>query len=90
MKLIAQQDFSWAHRGIQVEHFAAGAEIETEDEDLITVSKSEGWAVEAGAAPQPATPAEAADEIPADPVPDAVEPGATETVAAPKRGRAKQ
>ena len=55
MKLIAQTDFSWAHRGVVVEHFAAGAEIETEDEDLIEVSTAEGWTAPAdGEAPAPA------------------------------------
>lgn len=43
MKLIAKKPFSWAHRGVTVEHFAAGAEIETEDADLIEVSTREGW-----------------------------------------------
>jgi hypothetical protein len=43
MKLIAQKDFSWAHRGVEVEHFEAGAEIETNDEDLIEISTAEGW-----------------------------------------------
>lgn len=44
MKLIALAPFSWAHRGVQVEHFDEGAEIETEDQDLIEVSIGEGWA----------------------------------------------
>ena len=43
MKLIAKKPFSWAHRGVAVEHFEAGAEIETEDADLIEVSTREGW-----------------------------------------------
>jgi hypothetical protein len=43
MKLIAKQNFSWAHRGVEVEHFEEGAEIETEDQDLIEVSTNEGW-----------------------------------------------
>jgi len=47
MKLIAQQDFSWAHRGVEVEHFEAGAVIDTDDQDLIDVSISEGWAAPA-------------------------------------------
>ena len=47
MKLIAQKNFSWAHRGVEVEHFEAGVEIETDDEDLIEVSTAEGWAVPA-------------------------------------------
>ena len=55
MKLIAQTDFSWAHRGVEVEHFEAGAEIETNDEDLIEISTAEGWAAPAdGEAPAPA------------------------------------
>lgn len=55
MKLIAQTDFSWAHRGVEVEQFAAGAEIETEDEDLIEVSTAEGWTAPAdGEASAPA------------------------------------
>lgn len=55
MKLIAQRDFSWAHRGVEVEHFEAGAEIETDDDDLIGVSTAEGWATPAdGEAPAPA------------------------------------
>jgi len=85
MKLIAQQDFSWAHRGIQIEHFAAGAEIETEDEDLITVSKNEGWAVEAGTAPRPAEPA---GETPAGQAPAPDGQNSSQTPATPKRGRA--
>lgn len=43
MKLIAKKPFSWAHCGVTVEHFDAGAEIETEDADLIEVSTREGW-----------------------------------------------
>jgi hypothetical protein len=54
MKLIAQEAFSWAHRGVDVEHFEKGAEIETEDQDLIDVSIQEGWAAPAdGEAPAP-------------------------------------
>lgn len=52
MKLIAQEPFSWAHRGVEVEHFEAGQEIETEDPDLIEVSTREGWAAQPGAEPQ--------------------------------------
>lgn len=55
MKLIAQEDFSWAHRGVEVEHFEKGAEIETDDEDLIEVATREGWAAPAdGETPPPA------------------------------------
>lgn len=57
MKLIAQKNFSWAHRGVEVEHFEAGAEIETDDEDLIEVSTAEGWTAPAdGQALAPAKP----------------------------------
>jgi hypothetical protein len=55
MKLIAQKAFSWAHRGVDIEHFEPDAEIETEDQDLIDVSTSEGWTVPAdGEAAAPA------------------------------------
>lgn len=51
MKLIAQQNFSWAHRGVEVEHFETGAEIDTDDEDLIEVATAEGWAAPADGEP---------------------------------------
>lgn len=44
MKLIALTSFSWAHRNVDVISYQEGEEIETEDEDLITVSQAEGWA----------------------------------------------
>jgi hypothetical protein len=54
MKLIAQENFSWAHDGVRVEEFEEGDVIQTEDDDLITVSTSEGWAKPAeGEAPMP-------------------------------------
>lgn len=37
--------FSWAHRGVDVKHYEAGQVIETEEEDLVSVSVAEGWAV---------------------------------------------
>ena len=43
MKLIAKQDFSWAHRGVLIEEFKKGQEIETDDPDLIKVSTDQGW-----------------------------------------------
>lgn len=46
MKLTATTDFSWAHRGVEIETFAKGQEIETEDQDLIEVSMKEGWVSE--------------------------------------------
>lgn len=48
MKLIATQDFSWAHRGCDVEHFKNGQEIETDDADLVRVAvEQEKWAKKA-------------------------------------------
>lgn len=44
MKLTAITNFSWTHRGVELEHFEAGQVIETEDQDLIDVSATEGWA----------------------------------------------
>lgn len=55
MKLIAIAAFSWSHGGVQVEHFEAGQEIETEDQDLITVSNVQGWAVPAEGAESAST-----------------------------------
>lgn len=49
MHLKAKQEFSWAHRGVQIESFAKGQIIETDDEDLIAVSVKEGWAEKAKA-----------------------------------------
>lgn len=56
MKLIAKQDFSWAHRGVQIEEFKKGQEIDTEDPDLIKVSTDEGWTTKQrkGGSPPPA------------------------------------
>ena len=50
MKLVALKDFSWAFGGTQIRAFAAGESIETDDQDLITVSTKEGWAREERAA----------------------------------------
>ncbi|MDC8756255.1 hypothetical protein [Janthinobacterium fluminis] len=44
MELIAKQAFSWAHRGVEIEQFAQGQSIETDDADLIAVALAEGWA----------------------------------------------
>jgi len=49
MHLKAKQAFSWAHRGVQVEHFEKGQPIETEDQDMIDVSLKEGWTEKAKA-----------------------------------------
>ena len=54
MKLTVKKPFSWAHRGVTVEHFEAGQTIETEDQDLIDVSTKEGWTSKA--APKQPTP----------------------------------
>jgi len=57
MKLTAIKDFSWAHRGVEIEQFEKGAVIDTEDADLIKVATDEGWAKKAGKA-DASTPAE--------------------------------
>ena len=44
MKLKVIKGFDWAHRGVEIESFSAGAEVATEDDDLIRVATSEGWA----------------------------------------------
>ncbi|ATA54577.1 hypothetical protein CKY39_16195 [Variovorax boronicumulans] len=48
MKLVVKKAFSWAHRGIEVKDYPAGAKIEgaDDDQDLIDlrdVGKKEGW-----------------------------------------------
>lgn len=88
MKLIVQEGFKWAHRGVEVEEFQVGAEIETEDSDLITVSKDQGWTAEVGSASPMGNSPAPADESPVDPAPPAGDPNPAETPAAPKRGRA--
>lgn len=47
MQLKAKKDFSWAHAGVRIEHYAKGALIETDDQDLIRVAREEGWAEQA-------------------------------------------
>jgi hypothetical protein len=46
MQLKAKQDFTWAHRGIEVEQFVAGQVFEASDSELVTVAVREGWAEE--------------------------------------------
>lgn len=48
MKLIAKQDFKWAHRGVEIEEFTEGQEILTDDAELIEVALAEGWAEASG------------------------------------------
>ena len=87
MKLIVQEPFKWAHRGVEVKEYQPGDEIETEDADLITVSKGEGWAVEVGGESPMGAATAPADDTPTDPAPTAGDHDSTETPAAPKRGR---
>ena len=44
MQLIARVAFSWAHRGIDIEHFQEGQIIETDDADLAQTARDKGWA----------------------------------------------
>ena len=47
MKLIALQDFSWAHDHVRIVEYKAGEKIDTDDADLIRVAmEEEGWAAE--------------------------------------------
>lgn len=62
MHLKAKQDFSWAHRGVQIEEFKKGQLIETEDKDLIDVATKEGWA-EKAKAPSKAEQKKALEEL---------------------------
>jgi hypothetical protein len=77
MKLIVITAFSWAHRGVDIQAYAKGDEIETEDQDLIDVSTREGWASAAGEANGEQD--EPAGEL-----------SGTATAAAPRAGRAKK
>jgi len=88
MKLIAKQDFSWAHRGVQIEEFKKGQDIETEDPDLIKVSTDNGWATKPrkSGSPPPASgdapPSAGADaDLPGDPTggTDDTNPAASDT-----------
>lgn len=87
MKLKVILPFDWAHAGVRVEHFPAGAEIETEDQDLIKVSTSEGWVEEVGNAAPAASPAALSEDQPVDPMPGDDKSAPAEVPAAPKRGR---
>jgi len=49
MYLKVKKAFSWAHRGVEIEHFAEGHGFDTEDKDLIEVSLAEGWTEKAKA-----------------------------------------
>jgi hypothetical protein len=48
-KLQILQSFRFAHGGHTVREYEAGAEIETDDPDLVRVATSEGWAKDAAA-----------------------------------------
>jgi hypothetical protein len=77
MKLIVITAFSWAHRGVDVQAYAKGDEIETEDQDLIDVSTREGWT-------------SAADEAESEQDELAGELSGAAPAAAPRAGRAKK
>lgn len=98
MKLKAIIPFSWAHGGVRIEHFAAGAILETDDQDLIAVSTTERWAEIDSGESAPVIPEVSTEEAspPEDPAvdssPDAPSeelPSSPEAPVAPKRGRAK-
>ena len=47
MKLTVKTAFDWAHRGVEIEHFEAGREIDAEDQEtdqeMVEVARREGW-----------------------------------------------
>lgn len=47
MKKIVKKPFDWAHRGVEIEHFEAGREIDLDDEatdaEMVEVAEREGW-----------------------------------------------
>lgn len=43
MQLTVITPFSWAHRGVEVKSYEPGERIETDDDDLVTVSLAEKW-----------------------------------------------
>lgn len=88
MKLKVILPFDWAHGGVKVEHFPIDAEIETEDSDLITVSKAEGWAVVADGEQPASISTDPPDGAPGDPALAADHADPAEIPATPKRGRA--
>jgi len=47
-KLKVIKPFQWAHRHVDVKSYEKGDVIETDDQDLIDVSVSEGWAKKDG------------------------------------------
>lgn len=57
-KLIALRDFSYFHRGYERVDYAAGSEIETDDQEMIEVALVQQWASRAdqpkAADPEPA------------------------------------
>lgn len=61
MQITFKQSIAWAHRGVEIVHYAAGQTIATDDADLAAVALREGWAQASGsAAPAPAASASAA------------------------------
>lgn len=52
MSLKVIKPFDWAHRGVEIEHFEAGREIDldTDDAEMIEVATREGWIGEEKAA----------------------------------------
>lgn len=60
MAMKIKKGFSWAHRGVEVREYRAGDDLKTDDQELITVAKREGWIEESAAhASAPANKADA-------------------------------
>jgi hypothetical protein len=70
MKLTVKKPFDWAHQGVQITSYAKGDVIDTEDQDLIDVSRKEGWT---------SAPRSGSDKADADTPPDAQQPELSDT-----------
>ncbi len=47
MKLTIKKTFTYWHGGCNAVEYTEGSEVEVEDEEMIAVATSEGWAAEA-------------------------------------------
>nr|WP_297526959.1 hypothetical protein [uncultured Roseateles sp.] len=83
-KLKIKTSFPYYHKGYERKDYVEGEEVDTEDDEFVTVSTGEGWAEIAGA-PAPA-PAPAPAEPPA---PEPTEPPAAAPAPAAAGKKAK-
>lgn len=67
MQITFTRSIAWAHRGVEIVHYAAGQTIDTDDAELASVALREGWAQAPGSAAASAASAESAESAPATP-----------------------